>query len=431
MSLLGVLVRLKRYDEANEVFDRAKSNEVDGDKLKHLSEKLQHFQVEQDFFQEKLQEIILSYNAGKYQQAIEEARKIIEQNPDEGVLHNIVGASCASLGRYDEAIESYKYAIKINPSDPELYNNLGVALKQTGNLEEALSNYQEAIRINPTYAEAHNNIGNYFQDKSNFHVAIKSYQKALEINPNYFKAHYNLGMALKANGDNSGAVDSYTRALNINPSFAEGHNNIGSCLLDLGRVDDAVESYDRAISLKPAEQDYVENVYPIIIQVNSFSPDNISSFESDCINFNKFLTSCPRLQIQAAIAAFIKQDIEAVKKILRMYKSSEPSNLKKMHKKNQEFCNAYNNYLSKLIKGDFLKNEDATDIFYHVGESHCLSFAHQILVFGFRFSVVWLGSGLELGALAETDIHWRVRVRCGRCIRKDFAIGKPFHVPLA
>ena len=60
LSLLDVLVRLERYDEANEVFGRAKSNDVDGDKLKNLSEKLRHFELNRDNSQKDLKAIISS-----------------------------------------------------------------------------------------------------------------------------------------------------------------------------------------------------------------------------------------------------------------------------------------------------------------------------------------------------------------------------------
>ena len=79
LSHIDALVRLKRYDKANEVFDQAQRNDVDGNSLRTCRE-TKEFQIELDLPRENLQEILSKYNDGRYRQAIKDARKAVEQH---------------------------------------------------------------------------------------------------------------------------------------------------------------------------------------------------------------------------------------------------------------------------------------------------------------------------------------------------------------
>ena len=79
-----------------------------------------------------------------------------------------------------------------------------------------------------------------------------------------------------------------------------------------------------------------------------------------------------------AIKYFLQGDIKASKKKLQRYKVlDEAGKTKNLTEKNQTFCNAYSIFINHLIKKsppDLLLNENKI---YHIGESHCLSYAHH------------------------------------------------------
>ena len=66
-------------------------------------------------------------------------------------------------------------------------------------------------------------------------------------------------------------------------------------------------------------------------------------------------------------------------KHLNGYSRCPPSSVAKLKAKDQVFCFAYNSFLQKLIETPF-ENEATFPSYrtvFHLGESHCLSFAHK------------------------------------------------------
>ena len=120
--------------------------------------------------------LINLYNQGQLQQALDQAKGLLEQFPHSIVLHNICGAVYATFKQYDAAIDSYKQALKIKPDYAEAHYNMGVALKEKGELDAAIDSFKQALKIKPDYAEAHSNMGNALKDKGELDAAIDSYQ---------------------------------------------------------------------------------------------------------------------------------------------------------------------------------------------------------------------------------------------------------------
>jgi hypothetical protein len=52
-------------------------------------------------------------------------------------------------------------------------------------------------------------------------------------------------------------------------------------------------------------------------------------------------------------------------------------------KKNHKFCMSFGKFLSSLLSEDIDPDEEVEDVIYHLGESHCLSYANKnVSVFG-------------------------------------------------
>ena len=96
---------------------------------------------------------------GRFDEAIEQARKALELDPSLAEAHNNLAAALAARGRVDEAIEHFRRALALDPAYAEAYNNLGAALAGRGLLDAAIAHYRKALEIDPAYAEAQNNLG--------------------------------------------------------------------------------------------------------------------------------------------------------------------------------------------------------------------------------------------------------------------------------
>lgn len=198
---------------------------------------------------------IRAYQAGRYGEAIERFRQLIQLNPDRAELYTNLGIALRAAGLLSEAIESYGKAVRLDPRSAETYYNLANALKEQERYSEAIDNYKRATEVNPDFAQAYYNLGNLLRGQQQYADAAENYRQAIILRPNHAAAHNNLGMTLKHLGRNAEAIEAYRRAVGLRPDYAEAYNNLGIALKDEGRLDEALGSYSRGIELKP---DYAE-----------------------------------------------------------------------------------------------------------------------------------------------------------------------------
>jgi tetratricopeptide (TPR) repeat protein len=209
-----------------DILDRFPKNKKAIDGIKVLSGLPGTAFKNQDPPQDQIQAPIDFYGQGKFQQALEKTKQLLQQFPNSIALYNLLGAANAGLRQFDAAIDSYKQALKIKPDFADGYYNMGKALKDKGDLEAAIDSYKQALKIKPDYAEALINMGNALKKKGDLEAAIDSYKEALKIKPNIAEAYNNMGNALYDKGELEAAIDSFKQALKVNPDYAEALWNL-------------------------------------------------------------------------------------------------------------------------------------------------------------------------------------------------------------
>jgi len=270
------------------------------DSQKKLSSELH--KLTQEPLQDKIQNVITLFSNGEVHKALDSIGPLIDNNPNEALLHNINGACYASLGQLDDAISCYENALAIKPDYSEAKNNLGITLHEQGKIDEAIINYKDVLAVKPTYAEAQNNLGNALKDlgeldsaielyekalvnKPDFNKAfdnltivlkeldqiekaIKSYQRVIITNPKIPEAHYNLGLALQMSGKYDEAIKSYEKAIAIKSNYAEAHNNLGIVFKKLGQLEDAIKSYEKTLAINPGFTETHNNLGNILRELD-------------------------------------------------------------------------------------------------------------------------------------------------------------------
>ena len=230
------IMRTGKFDEAEQIFRSILEDEPQEPDALHLLG-LVRFQIGYP------EEAVTFIN-----QAIAHAR------PNEDYLYNL-GRIYKMTGRLADALEKFQQALVLKPDYTDAHINLGDTLKELGRLEDAVDCYRKALDIKPDFAEALNNLGNMLKALRRLDEAIASYHKAIAIKPDFAEAHNNLGNALQDFGELDEATSSYQQALANKPDFAEAHSNLGNVLNELGRQDEALASFHKALAIKP---DYAE-----------------------------------------------------------------------------------------------------------------------------------------------------------------------------
>ena len=195
--------------------------------------------------------LISLFQEKRYPEAVDLARKVTTDAPDNGLAWKVLAVALTNLGRTSEAIEPMRSAVRLLPNDAEAHFNLGVALKALRQLGQAEEAYRNAIRIKPDFAEAHYNLGNVLKGLDRSKQAEEAYRTAVRVKPEYAEAHYNLGATLHDLGQPEAAEEAYRTAIRLKPTYAEAHYNLGVALNDLGKLEQAEKAYRTAIHLKP------------------------------------------------------------------------------------------------------------------------------------------------------------------------------------
>jgi colicin import membrane protein len=84
------------------------------------------------------------------------------------------GVVLERLGRFSEAMEVYRELIESHPDLPEPYNNLAGLLAAAGRFEEAKDTLQLALETHPSYATAHQNLSRIYSA-----MASSAYRRVL------------------------------------------------------------------------------------------------------------------------------------------------------------------------------------------------------------------------------------------------------------
>ena len=355
---------------------------------------------------------IVQQKKGKLKTAIQNYKKAIKINPLHLSAHYNMGISYKTKGDPEGAIICFKQAIKLHPGYAEAYNNMGTAFIDVSKLEKAVDCFKQAVKIKPDYAEAHYNMGNALEELAKLEDAVNVYKNALIFKPDHTEAYFNMGNALQKLERFEEAIEAYNKALLLKPNQAETYYNLGMSLQRRGKLEEAVDSYNMALSIKPnftsvfhnlaytfQEQGRLEEAIMTFKQVLAIEPDHANCFVSlSCIKTQLFdfnfetlgpdkdqsnslysiLDRNPLFQIYQSIINFIKADFKQCKRHLQKYKNiGKTPEWCTLKEANQKFCIAYFHFLSFLTKKNTFHEKSDIPKIYHIGESHCLSYAHS------------------------------------------------------
>ena len=315
---------------------------------------------------------------GKLEDAIEMYGKALSLRPDYYEFYNNMANALQDKGELEEAIEVYKKAISLKPDNAEVFNNIGTSLKELLKLDEAIEAFKKAIALEPDYAEAHYNMGSAMHDQGNLNGAIFLYKKAISLKPDYTDCKYNMGNALRSQGKFDEAVDAFKQAIVLKPDYTEAYNNLGVIFENQGKLKEAEDFYNKALELEPLKTQSFINLNYLKIQLCEYNFLKIFTNKFKENTFNHQLLSSPQICVSEAISNFIQGKLNVTITNLDRYETSiQTKAFEALTLKDEKFCNAYFGFLSVLTKNKTAISDTGLPKIYHVGESHCLSYAHS------------------------------------------------------
>jgi tetratricopeptide (TPR) repeat protein len=158
------------------------------------------------------------HDAGRYDEAIEKYKRVLDEAPEEVSAMYEMAFSYAAKKDCATAMElarrGAQYRSKVLP---QFHLLLGNCLDDLGRPIEAMDVYKDAINISPDFALLHFNLGLAEMRLDKNADARKSFQQALLLDPNHPSSHYLLANVYNALGYRVPAVLALSRFLMLEP----------------------------------------------------------------------------------------------------------------------------------------------------------------------------------------------------------------------
>ncbi|MGD1276181.1 MAG: tetratricopeptide repeat protein [Tepidisphaeraceae bacterium] len=201
---------------------------------------------------EQLLELAMSrHQAGQLADAEALYRRILQSEPQDADVIQLLGMACFQLGRREEGLSLVQLSAQLNPQAAECHYNLGTILSDLGRHSDAILSFRQAVALKPDYVGAFHRLGLSLRSLGQWDEAEAALRRTIELCPAFVEAHNNLATVLRAQGDVDQSITVYHRALEMSPDRAEIYTNLGNALKDQGNLADAIASYRRATELQP------------------------------------------------------------------------------------------------------------------------------------------------------------------------------------
>lgn len=193
---------------------------------------------------------------GREDEALAEAAKGLELDPNSPWTHAAEGFVHAFLDEWDRSVESHRAAVLLNPAWPNLYPGLIEALTRVGSYDEALEYSTTLQGLDQGYvAEALRLKGFTLAQAGDPQGAVEAFTQSLALDDTDDYTEWGLGSLLYRQGDYAGALPHLQRAAALAPAAAGYHAWVASCLLELERYDEARTAAETALGLDPDNTD--------------------------------------------------------------------------------------------------------------------------------------------------------------------------------
>src|SRR5215470_8727851 len=231
------------------------------------------------------------YEPAIYIKAVEEAQKVLDDDPKNFDALMTIGTAYQRIGRLPEAgrytqqardlypksgeplsrlaslalisakpdpktiISFMEEAVKLEPANPSYLYNLGWMYDRVGETARATEIYQRAIKASPLSFEAMNNLALIYANGGQPERALPLLEEAMRTNPENEAVYANTANYYARRHELKQALDNYARAEQINPYNPTVLVEKGRVYLEQSNTDAAIDSLSRALEVDPQSYD--------------------------------------------------------------------------------------------------------------------------------------------------------------------------------
>ncbi len=210
------------------------------------------------------------HRAGNFQQAQDIYRRLLAAEPQNAMIHNLLGAVAINLRQWPEAQGCLEQALRLSPTFAAAHDNLGVLLTAQNRFAEAIGFYRRAIELEPrSVATWRNLIGALVRNGQKLD-AVEPYRQLLQLAPDDAQATSELAKLLFEFRRLGESLPYFRQVTKLKPNDPQGHFELADALAQAGQPDESIASYLETLRLKPESAEACVNLAYLYIQKKSY-----------------------------------------------------------------------------------------------------------------------------------------------------------------
>lgn len=185
------------------------------------------------------------------QEAEQEARRQLRDDPDNSFLHCLLALALMELAQLPEAQAEARQAIHLDPENSFAFYVLSATLQRQHELPAALQAIEEALALDPEDADYQHVLGQLRFQQGQLHAALRAAEAGLQTDPTHVDCLGLRARCLARLGRRDEASADLDEALRHSPSDAGTHADLGWVALERGRAKEAAGHFREALRLNP------------------------------------------------------------------------------------------------------------------------------------------------------------------------------------
>lgn len=216
------------------------------------------------------------FRKGRYADAFEHFTVYVEEHPENGFGHYMLGLSAWKMGDHETASRELGRAVELDSSSVKARTNLARVLLERGLAVEALPQIQAAVELAPESHETWRVLGNAYAQLGDTEAAMHAFREAMLLNRSDAWTMNNYGLLLIRLGRYEDALGPLARAVELKPQTAVFQNNLGIAYENSGWLGGARSAFTAALD---ADSTYtkakvsLERVQSVLGDATDESPD--------------------------------------------------------------------------------------------------------------------------------------------------------------
>ncbi|MCP1677165.1 putative PEP-CTERM system TPR-repeat lipoprotein [Natronocella acetinitrilica] len=199
--------------------------------------------------------VIAALQGGDSDRAMSEARRLVEDYPDNSSAHNLLGGVHLNLQDLESARSAFEEARRLDQDSVQPLMNLGLVAAASGDRQQAIRYLREGLERQPDNVPAMLQLADLHRRGGENSEAERWLNEANRLAPNNLQAALAMARLQLSRGNPEAAMEAADRAVAAAPDNAVALGLQGVARLEAGQPDAALESLTAAQQIVPEEPD--------------------------------------------------------------------------------------------------------------------------------------------------------------------------------